>query len=212
MRPVATWHHGGLPRVNLRRAHLSPPRRRAAQRRPRFGHRPRHRPGRGLAALRAELPLRPAACGRARCRRGRSPSGRCGGSTPWWRSTSAPSGDPPSPADIPVPKDARRTRCRSGIPVTYVPARNTVFLSYALAWAEVLEATRHLHRSERAGLQRLSRLPPGVHRRLRVDGQPGHPRRQSREPAGGSRIHAPLIALAKREIIARGVALAWTMA
>ena len=28
----------------------------------------------------------------------------------------------------------------SGIPVTYVPARNTVFLSYALAWAEVLEA------------------------------------------------------------------------
>jgi len=29
---------------------------------------------------------------------------------------------------------------REGIPVTYVPARNTIFLSYALAWAEVLEA------------------------------------------------------------------------
>ena len=28
-----------------------------------------------------------------------------------------------------------------GIPVTYVPARNTIFLSYALAWAEVLEAS-----------------------------------------------------------------------
>lgn len=39
---------------------------------------------------------------------------------------------------IPVPKD--RADIAAGIPVTYVPARNTVFLSYALAWAEVLGA------------------------------------------------------------------------
>lgn len=39
---------------------------------------------------------------------------------------------------IAVPKD--RIDTTSGIPVTYVPARNTVFLSYALAWAEVLGA------------------------------------------------------------------------
>jgi 7-cyano-7-deazaguanine synthase len=38
-------------------------------------------------------------------------------------------------ASIPVPE-----RPGAGIPVTYVPARNTVFLSYALAWAEVLDA------------------------------------------------------------------------
>src|SRR5579883_1577384 len=40
-------------------------------------------------------------------------------------------------ADIDVPKSG----LSSGIPVTYVPARNTVFLSLALAWAEVLEAS-----------------------------------------------------------------------
>ena len=40
-------------------------------------------------------------------------------------------------ADIAVPKDG----LAPGIPVTYVPARNTVFLSLALAWAEVLEAS-----------------------------------------------------------------------
>ena len=40
-------------------------------------------------------------------------------------------------ADIEVPKDS----LAPGIPITYVPARNTVFLSFALAWAEVLEAS-----------------------------------------------------------------------
>ena len=41
-------------------------------------------------------------------------------------------------ADIPVPKDRDDAAMGTGIPVTYVPARNTVFLSFALAWAEVL--------------------------------------------------------------------------
>ena len=39
--------------------------------------------------------------------------------------------------DIAVPKDS----LASGIPITYVPARNTIFLSYAMAWAEVLESS-----------------------------------------------------------------------
>jgi 7-cyano-7-deazaguanine synthase len=43
-------------------------------------------------------------------------------------------------ADIPVPKDRDEAEMGTGIPVTYVPARNTVFLSLALAWAEVLGA------------------------------------------------------------------------
>jgi len=41
---------------------------------------------------------------------------------------------------IDVPKDVAPEEMRSRIPVTYVPARNTVFLSLALAWAEVLGA------------------------------------------------------------------------
>ena len=43
-------------------------------------------------------------------------------------------------ADIAVPKARSAEEIQSGIPVTYVPARNTIFLSYALAWAEVLGA------------------------------------------------------------------------
>jgi 7-cyano-7-deazaguanine synthase len=43
-------------------------------------------------------------------------------------------------ADIAVPKDSLE-HGRQGIPITYVPARNTIFLSYAMAWAEVLECS-----------------------------------------------------------------------
>jgi len=43
-------------------------------------------------------------------------------------------------ADIEVPKGRSDEAMSAGIPVTYVPARNTIFLSHALAWAEVLGA------------------------------------------------------------------------
>lgn len=43
-------------------------------------------------------------------------------------------------SDIDVPKGRVAADMNHAIPVTYVPARNTIFLSYALAWAEVLEA------------------------------------------------------------------------
>jgi 7-cyano-7-deazaguanine synthase len=43
-------------------------------------------------------------------------------------------------ADIDVPKDRSDAAIGEGIPITYVPARNTIFLSYCLAWAEVLGA------------------------------------------------------------------------
>ena len=43
--------------------------------------------------------------------------------------------------DLPVPKDRAPDELRQGgIPITYVPARNTIFLSFALAWAEVVNA------------------------------------------------------------------------
>jgi 7-cyano-7-deazaguanine synthase len=44
-------------------------------------------------------------------------------------------------AGIDVPKARSLDEMGHGIPVTYVPARNTIFLSFALAWAEVLEAS-----------------------------------------------------------------------
>ena len=44
-------------------------------------------------------------------------------------------------ADIDVPKDRTDEAISTGIPITYVPARNTIFLSFCLAWAEVLGAT-----------------------------------------------------------------------
>ncbi|MFZ1939648.1 MAG: 7-cyano-7-deazaguanine synthase QueC [Terracidiphilus sp.] len=42
--------------------------------------------------------------------------------------------------DIDVPKGRDLSQMSDGIPITYVPARNTIFLSFALAWAEVLGA------------------------------------------------------------------------
>jgi len=44
-------------------------------------------------------------------------------------------------ADIDVPKYRTTDEMNEGIPITYIPARNTIFLSFALAWAEVLETS-----------------------------------------------------------------------
>jgi len=43
-------------------------------------------------------------------------------------------------ADVPVPKDRKATEIACGVPITYVPARNAIFLSVALAWAEAIGA------------------------------------------------------------------------
>jgi 7-cyano-7-deazaguanine synthase len=43
-------------------------------------------------------------------------------------------------ADVAVPKGRSANEMSAEIPITYVPARNTIFLSFALAWAEVIEA------------------------------------------------------------------------
>ncbi len=43
--------------------------------------------------------------------------------------------------DIDVPKQPSETEIAHGIPLTYVPARNTIFLAYALSWAEVISAS-----------------------------------------------------------------------
>jgi 7-cyano-7-deazaguanine synthase len=43
--------------------------------------------------------------------------------------------------DVAVPKQHSESEITDGIPVTYVPARNTIFLAYSLAWAEVIPAS-----------------------------------------------------------------------
>ena len=49
-------------------------------------------------------------------------------------------GDSALTSAIPVPKDRCAEELANDVPMTYVPARNTIFLSYGLAWAEVLKA------------------------------------------------------------------------
>jgi 7-cyano-7-deazaguanine synthase len=108
-------------------------------------------------------------------------------------------------ADIAVPKGRSQEAIGAGIPVTYVPARNTIFLSHALGWAEVLGAQRifiGVNALDYSGypdcrpeyleaFERLANLATqaGVEGRSRF------------------RIHAPLIGLSKAEIITRAAAL-----
>lgn len=102
-------------------------------------------------------------------------------------------------ARIPVPEQPS-----SGIPVTYVPARNTLFLSLALGWAEVLQAADlfigvnavdysgypDCRPEYIAAFARLANLAT----RAGVEGKP-------------FQIHAPLIQMSKAEIIRQGLAL-----
>ncbi len=108
-------------------------------------------------------------------------------------------------ADIAVPKGRDTDEMARGIPVTYVPARNTIFLSFALAWAEVLGAddiflgVNALDYSGYpdcrpeyiAAYQAMANLATkaGVEGRQRLT------------------IHTPLIAMSKAEIIRRGLDL-----
>jgi len=108
-------------------------------------------------------------------------------------------------ADIPVPKGRRPEEMGGDIPVTYVPARNTIFLSYALAWAEVLGANDiflgvnaldysgypDCRPEYVAAFERMANLATRA-------GVEGHTR---------LRIHTPLIQLSKREIISTGLGL-----
>ena len=109
-------------------------------------------------------------------------------------------------ADVEVPKD-RGVHEPGVIPVTYVPARNTIFLSFALAWAEVLGASDiYIGVNARdysgypdcrpefiAAFERMARLAT----RAGVESTDDRP----------LRIRTPLIDLTKREIIQLGLSL-----
>jgi 7-cyano-7-deazaguanine synthase len=107
--------------------------------------------------------------------------------------------------DISVPRDRGEDEMSAGIPVTYVPARNTIFLSIAMGWAETLGAFDlfvGVNAIDYSGypdcrpefieaFERLANLAT----KAGVEG------------AGKWRVRAPLIRLTKAEIIRRGVEL-----
>lgn len=91
-----------------------------------------------------------------------------------------------------------------GIPVTYVPARNTVMLSMALAWAEVLDAADIFIGVNAVDYSGYPDCRPEFIRAFEAMANLATRRGVEGE---GFRIHAPLIDLSKAEIITRGIAL-----
>jgi len=107
-------------------------------------------------------------------------------------------------ADIDVPKNSTPAPDGQEIPITYVPARNTIFLSFALAWAEVLGASDifiGVNALDYSGypdcrpeyIQAFQHMA-GLATRAGVQGAP-------------LRIHTPLIQLTKAQIVQRGASL-----
>ncbi len=104
-------------------------------------------------------------------------------------------------ADIPVPKEG----VGPYIPVTYVPARNTIFLSFALGWAEVLEAFDIF-----IGVNALdySGYPDCRPEYINsFEAMANLATRAAVEGKGRFRVHTPLISLSKAEIIRKGLGL-----
>lgn len=107
--------------------------------------------------------------------------------------------------DIAVPKGRDADQMSHGIPITYVPARNTIFLSFALAWAEVLGSSDvfigvnaldysgypDCRPEYIAAFEKMANLATkaGVEGRQKL------------------KIHTPLIALTKAQIIRKGIEL-----
>lgn len=108
-------------------------------------------------------------------------------------------------AAIDVPKDRDPGAPAAGIPVTYVPARNTIFLSFALAWAEVLGATDILigvNALDYSGYPDCRPAYIAAYERMA-----NLATRAGVEGTARTRILAPLIALSKADIIRTGRAL-----
>ncbi len=107
--------------------------------------------------------------------------------------------------DIDVPKSRDEEEMSSEIPITYVPARNTIFLSYALAWAEVLDS-----RDIFIGVNALDYSGyPDCRPEFITSFTKTANLALAATADGGSplRIHTPLIHLKKSEIITRGTQL-----
>ena len=104
-------------------------------------------------------------------------------------------------ADMEVPKARSEEEMAAGVPITYVPARNTIFLSYALAWAEVLGATDIF-----LGVNAVdySGYPDCRPEFIRAFEQLANLATRASVEGARFEIHAPLLALSKAQIIQRG--------
>lgn len=108
-------------------------------------------------------------------------------------------------SDIEVPKNRPISDMDIGIPVTYVPARNTIFLSFALAWAEVLQAYNIY-----IGVNALDYSGYPDCRPEFINAYENMANLATKSAVEGLKrikIHTPLIDLTKSQIIQKGVAL-----
>jgi 7-cyano-7-deazaguanine synthase len=106
--------------------------------------------------------------------------------------------------DVDVPKDTPIERIGAGIPATYVPARNTIFLSFALGWAETLEASDIF-----IGANALdySGYPDCRPEYIEAFERMANLATRAGVEGGRLRIHTPLISLSKAEIVRLGARL-----
>jgi len=108
-------------------------------------------------------------------------------------------------SEIAVPKGRAPEEMAHGIPITYVPARNTIFLSFALAWAEVLGASDIFIGVNALDYSGYPDCRPefieAFEKMANLATKAGVEGRQK------LRIHTPLIAMTKAEIIRRGMAM-----
>src|SRR5215203_539834 len=104
-----------------------------------------------------------------------------------------------------VPKDTPLEEIGVRIPVTYVPARNTIFLAFALAWAEVLPASDIFLGANALDYSGYPDCRPEYIAAFQA--MANLATRAGVEEGRRLTIHTPLISLSKREIIERGLAL-----
>lgn len=108
-------------------------------------------------------------------------------------------------ASLEVPKERETEQMSDGIPITYVPARNTIFLSFALAWAEVLPANDIF-----IGVNAIdySGYPDCRPEFIEAFQQMANLATKAGTESGqGVTIHTPLIQMTKGEIVRTGVDL-----
>jgi len=108
-------------------------------------------------------------------------------------------------SDLPVPKHRTAEAIGHGVPVTYVPARNTVFLALALAWAETLGATDIFLGVNALDYSGYPDCRPEFIRAFEVLANLGT--KMGTEDGKRITIHTPLIAMTKKQIVEAGLRL-----
>jgi 7-cyano-7-deazaguanine synthase len=108
-------------------------------------------------------------------------------------------------SELPVPKHRTAEDIGHGVPVTYVPARNTVFLSLALAWAETLGVTDIFLGVNALDYSGYPDCRPEFIRAFETLANLGT--KMGTEEAKRITIHTPLIAMSKKQIVEAGMRL-----